>query len=253
MRPLRHKLDVAGAARIRPELADADIVHTPRPAHGLARATACPGGRPLTPSTRSTACRTSSSRGSAGRSRSRILRVSRGRLFWLEHGSAAHGGAAQPPGNGCRSLPGARRLCNRGTAFRRRRIHVIPNGVAGSKARARPAHDPRRDRNRGSAGAAQGGRRPARGERSAQDPHRLVIFGDGSLRRELEAQADAIGLARRVPRLRPRPRGTDRGARRVRPAEPRRELADCDSRGDGFSSARCGHFRRRRPRGRRRR
>jgi glycosyltransferase involved in cell wall biosynthesis len=191
VRPLRHKLDVAGAARIRPELADADIVHTHDRRTGLLV-------RPLARASGARSVHTL--HGVPDELFGRVGRqvaledptVSRGRLFWLEHGVL--GMEALLSRLGTLVVP-SQALADYAIAagFPAGRLHVIPNGVPVRRCEPRPAHDPPvigtavlLERRKGIDVLL---------EASAQleTPHRLLIYGDGPERRELEALAVRTG------------------------------------------------------------
>ena len=130
--------------------------------------------------------------------------------------------------------------------FPREALHVIRTGsrCAAASLRRRTS---RRGRHRGPAPAAQGDRRPARGERPPGDAGmRLVIYGDGPLRAELEAAGARPRPRRDFPGIVPDAARQLARAGRVRAPEPRREPADRDPRGDGRGAARGRDARRRR-------
>jgi glycosyltransferase involved in cell wall biosynthesis len=191
VRPLHNKLDLAGAARTWPELADADVVHTHDRRTGLLV-------RPL-------------ARGQGARSVHTLHGIpdelfgrvgrdvpvedptaSRARLIWLEHGLLrieallSYLGTVVVPSHALADYIAAH-------GFPRRRLHVIPNGIAVRRREPPPRHDPvvigtaaLLERRKGIDVLLEASTRLA-------TPHRLVIYGDGPLRDELEALARRLG------------------------------------------------------------
>jgi len=190
--PLRHKLDLAGAARLRLHLRGATVVHThdrragllARPAarllgarvvhtyHGLPHEIAHRVGRPDAPLPPG---------------------VSPARAWWLTHGylriEAALGrlGAVVVPSRAVADF-----LAQHG--LDRRRLHVIPNGIDVRRTEPAPARDPLVV---GTAGVLQhrkGIDVLLEACAKVQAPIRLELFGDGPLRGKLERQAAALGI-----------------------------------------------------------
>jgi glycosyltransferase involved in cell wall biosynthesis len=190
VRPLRHKLDVAGAARVA-RLADADIVHTHDRRTGLlvrplARAAGAHSVHTLhgVPDELFRAGRPPGrARGSYGLARP---------LVRLEHGVLGMEALLSRLGTLVVPSASARRLRNRGRLSGR--TPTRDTQCASRFEGASPtAHDPPVI---GTAALLE--RRKGVDvllEASAQlkTPHRLLIYGDGSQRRELEAQAARSG------------------------------------------------------------
>jgi glycosyltransferase involved in cell wall biosynthesis len=192
-RPLRHKLDLAGAARIRPELAGADVVHTHDRRTGLLV-------RPLAPAAGARSVHTlhgvpDELFGRVGRQSSVEDRpASRARLLWLEHGLLgieallSHLGTVVVPSQALADYAIE-------AGFPARRIRVIPNGIPVRRREPAPAHNPLVI---GTAALLQ--RRKGidvllRASTRLTFPHRLVIAGDGPERRELEELARRLGAS----------------------------------------------------------
>lgn len=191
VRPLHHKLDLAGAARIRPELAGADIVHTHDRRSGLLV-------RPL--ARQSGARSVHTLHGVPDELFGRVGRqapvedphASPARLLWLEHGLLrieallSYLGVVVVPS---RALADYAIRCG----FPARRMRVIPNGVSVRRREPAPAREPvvigtaaLLERRKGIDVLLEASAR-------LEMPHRLVIFGDGPQRRELEALARRVG------------------------------------------------------------
>ncbi len=193
VRPLRDKLDLAGAARIRTELADADILHTHDRRAGLL----------VRPLARSVAARSVHTlHGVPDELFGRVGRqipvedphASRARLLWLEHGLLrieallSYLGTVVVPS---KALADYAIRCG----FPSQRIRVIPNGVPVRRREPGPAHRPLvigtaalLERRKGIDVLLEASARLA-------IPHRLVIMGDGPLRAELEALANRLGAS----------------------------------------------------------
>jgi glycosyltransferase involved in cell wall biosynthesis len=190
-RPLRHKADLAGARRVWPELDRADVVHTHDRRAGLL-------ARPLALARRAHSVHTlhgvpDELFGQVGREVPVVdPEVSRARLLWLEHGLLrieavlSYLGTVVVPSQALADYLVAH-------GFPAARLRVIPNGVPVRRTEPAPAHDPIVV---GTAALLE--RRKAVDvllEASAQvaTAHRLVIYGDGPLRAELERLADRFG------------------------------------------------------------
>jgi glycosyltransferase involved in cell wall biosynthesis len=189
--PLRHKLDLAAASRIRAQLAGADVVHTHDRRTGLLV-------RPL--ARRAGARSVHTLHGVPDELFGRVGRqvpvedpeASRLRLLWLEHGLLrieallSYLGSVVVPSQ---ALADYAVSCG----FPAHRIRVIPNGIAVRRHEPGPARDPvvvgtsaLLERRKGIDVLLDASAR-------LEKPHRLVIFGDGPLRRELEGQAEHLG------------------------------------------------------------
>ena len=196
-RPLRSKLDAPGAARAWPELAGADIVHTHDRRTGLLV-------RPLAPGRGARSVH--SFHGVPDELFGRVGRqvpvedptASRARLFWLEHGLLrmeallSHFGTVVVPSQALADYVSAH-------GFPRSRLHVIPNGIAVRRGEPAPAHDPvvigtaaLLERRKGIDVLLEASAR-------LETPHRLVIYGDGPLRAELEERAHDLGAPAEFP------------------------------------------------------
>lgn len=192
-RPLRHKLDLAGAARIRAELAGAEVVHTHDRRSGLLV-------RPLARAAGARSVHTL--HGVPDELFGRVGRqvpvedptASRLRLLWLEHGLL--GIEALLSRLGAVVVP-SQALADYAVraGFPARRIRVIPNGIPLRR------HDPGRSHDPlviGTAALLQ--RRKGidvllRASARLATPHRLVILGDGPQLDELEALAARLGAS----------------------------------------------------------
>jgi glycosyltransferase involved in cell wall biosynthesis len=190
--PLRHKLDLAGAARLLPRLRDADVVHThdrrsgllARPLarlqgarvvhtyHGLPHEIAHRVGRPDAPLPPG---------------------VSPARAWWLTHGylrieaALARLGTVVVPSRAVAGFLAEHRVGRRG-------LRVIANGIDVRRTEPGPVREPLVV---GTAGILE--------HRKGIDvlidacsrvgrPLRLELFGDGSLRSELERRAVSLGV-----------------------------------------------------------
>ncbi len=191
-RPLRHKLDLAGAVRLWPELEGADVVHTHDRRTGLLlRPQAKPAGAQAVHTLHGVPDEIF---GLVGRNGAPFPPgVSPTRVAWLLHGLLrieallSHLSAVVVPS---RAL--ARFLVDRG--FPARRIVVIPNGITVRRTEPGPPNDPPVV---GTAAILE--------HRKGLDvlidacarirpPVRLEVFGEGSLRAELEARAERGGV-----------------------------------------------------------
>jgi glycosyltransferase involved in cell wall biosynthesis len=186
-RPLRNKLDVLGAARTWPELAEADIVHTHDRRTGLLV-------RPLARGRHARSVHTF--HGVPDELFGRVGRqtpiedpsASRARLLWLEHGLLrmeallSYLGTVVVPSQALADYVAAH-------GFPRKRLHAIPNGISVRRRKSAPAHDPvvigtaaLLERRKGIDVLLEASAR-------LSTPHRLVVYGDGPLRAELESVA----------------------------------------------------------------
>jgi glycosyltransferase involved in cell wall biosynthesis len=189
--PLRHKLDMAGAARVWRHL-DADIVHTHDRRTGLlvrpqGRARAAKVVHTLHGMPEEIALR-------VGRNDTPVPPgVSRARLAWLLHGylriEALLGrlGTVVVPSEAIRRF-----LVEQGVAPGR--IHVIPSGITVGPTKSRPAREPvvvataaNLEYWKGIDVLLEACARP-------RHPLRVEIFGEGSERASLESRAAALGL-----------------------------------------------------------
>jgi glycosyltransferase involved in cell wall biosynthesis len=189
--PLRHKLDFTGARRFRSQFADADVVHTHDRRTGLLV-------RPLARAAGAASVHTL--HGVPDELFGRVGRqapvedptASRARLLWLEHGLLRAEallslfGTVVVPSQALADYAAA-------AGFPRSRLRVIPNGVPVRRREAAPAHSPLVI---GTAALLQ--RRKGidvllRASARLTAQHRLVIYGDGPERRELEALANEVG------------------------------------------------------------
>lgn len=191
--PLAHKLDLRGAARVRSLLAGADVVHTHDRRTGLL---VRPQARALGAASVHTLHGVPDEVfGLVGRDDGRILPgVSKARAAWLVHGVlraeavlARLGTTVVPSEALCRFLAAH--------GFERSRMRVIPNGIETRRAEPSPRHEPLRI----ATAAVLEYRKGidvlvdacARLDRSI----RLDVFGDGTLRGDLEARARSLGVS----------------------------------------------------------
>jgi glycosyltransferase involved in cell wall biosynthesis len=205
--PLRHKADLASARRIWPLLADADVVHThDRRAGLLVRPAAKARGAAVFHTYHGLPHQI------AGLVDGRPAEASRAQAAWLLHGylaiesALALLGTVVVPSQAVARFLAAHR-------FPAGRLRVVPNGIDLRRREPAPAHEPlvvgtaailehRKGVDVLLDAAALVGR-----------PLRLEIFGDGSLRGELEARARRLALDvefhGRVPDVRERLEGLD--------------------------------------------
>jgi glycosyltransferase involved in cell wall biosynthesis len=186
--PLRHKADVAGARRIWPLLAGADVVHTHDRRSGLlVRPAARARGAAVFHTYHGLPHQV------ASLVDGRPAEVSGAHAAWLVHGYMAIesvlallGQVIVPSRAVARFLVAHR--------FPAGRLHVLPNGIDLRRTEPAPAHEPLVV---GTAAILE--------HRKGVDvlldavarvgaPMRVEIFGDGSLRGELEEQARALGV-----------------------------------------------------------
>lgn len=189
--PLRHKLDVAGAARVWRHL-DADVVHTHDRRTGLlvrpqGRARAAKVVHTLHGMPEEIALR-------VGRNDSPAPPgVSRARLAWLIHGYLriesllGRLGTIVVPSEAMRRF-----LVQRGLGSRR--IHVIPSGVTVGPARSRPAREPVVAATAANLEYWKGIDVLLEACARLRHPLRIEIFGEGSRRPSLESRAASLGL-----------------------------------------------------------
>lgn len=189
--PLRHKLDLAGAARVWRHL-DADIVHTHdrrtgllvRP-QGRARGTKVVHTLHGMPEEIAVRVGRDDGPGPPG--------VSRTRLAWLMHGYLriesllTRLGAVVVPSEAMRRF-----LAQHGIP--QSRIHVIPSGVSAAAARTRTGGDSFVAATTTSLEYWKGVDVLLEALASVRRPVRLEIFGDGSQRSSLESLARALGI-----------------------------------------------------------
>jgi glycosyltransferase involved in cell wall biosynthesis len=189
--PLRHKLDVAGAARVWRHVG-ADIVHTHDRRTGLlvrpqGRARSAKVVHTLHGMPEELALR-------VGRNDSPTPPgVSRARLAWLLHGQLrieswlGRLGTVVVPSDAIRRFLVQHRRASG-------RIHVIPSGVTVGPARTRPAREPVVAATTANLEYWKGVDVLLEACAQLRHPLRLEIFGDGSERPGLEARAAALGL-----------------------------------------------------------
>ena len=192
---IRHKLDVRGAARAWPALAGADVVHThDRRAGLLARPQARLRG----------AASVHTLHGVPEELSIRVGRtgdpvppgVSPARIAWLRHGILrleallSHLGAVVVPSQALAEF-----LVRHG--FPRGRMHVIPYGVEPRPVDRRPARDPVVLGTAANLEYHKGIELLLAAAARVEAPVALEIYGDGSTRNELEAEAARLGVAAR--------------------------------------------------------
>jgi glycosyltransferase involved in cell wall biosynthesis len=193
--PLRHKLDLAGATRVWPLVRRADVVHTHDRRAGLlarpqgrlrgARAVHTLHGLPEEIAAR------------VGRTSPPVPPgVSRARLAWILHGYLRVEGLLSRLGDVVvPSNAMARYLAEHGVP--ERRLHVIPLGVDAPTAaeRTAPPHNSLAIGTAANLEYWKGIDVLLAACASLRAPYRLEVFGDGSDRRTLEAQAARDGVA----------------------------------------------------------
>lgn len=201
VRPLHNKLDLPGAARTWPELEEADIVHTHDRRTGLLV-------RPLARARGERSVHTL--HGIPDELFGRVGRdvpvedptASRIRLLWLEHGLLrieallSYLGTVVVPSRALADYIAAH-------GFPERRLHVIPNGIAVRRREPPPRRDPvvigtaaLLERRKGIDVLLEASARLV-------TPHRLVVYGDGPLRSELETLARRLGVPAEFPGFAP--------------------------------------------------
>lgn len=190
--PMRHKLDLRGAAKAGPMLRGADVVHThDRRAGWLVRPYARARGIPVVHSMHGLPEEINQSLG-----RDRLIvapGATRARIAWLLHGYLrieallALTGAVVAPSRAMAAF-----LVEHGLP--RGRVHVIPYGMDVRRDEPPPAHEPpivgtvtKLEHWKGVDVLVEACGR-------ASHPFRLEIFGDGSEREQLEARARELGI-----------------------------------------------------------
>ncbi len=186
--PLEHKLDLGGARRVWPLLADADVVHTHDRRSGLLV-------RPLAHARRAAVFHTLHGlpHQVAGVVDGRPPVTNRARAAWLLNGYMAmewvlalRGTVVVPS----RSL--ARFLTSRG--FPARRLRVVYNGIDVRRTQPGPQHEPFTVGTAASLEHHKGIDVLLEGCALLARPLRLEIYGDGSLRSKLQAHARSLGV-----------------------------------------------------------
>jgi glycosyltransferase involved in cell wall biosynthesis len=190
--PLRHRLDIAGARRLRRELRGADVVHTHDRRTGLLV-------RPLARGQGAVSVHTL--HGIPDEIFSRVGRegapdepgVSRARIAWLVHGVLrAEALLSRLSTTVVPSHALARFLVERG--FRAGDMRVIPNGITVRRSEATAANEPPRIGIAAILEYRKGIDVLLSACARLETPFRLELYGDGSLRSELEQQAGLLGV-----------------------------------------------------------
>jgi glycosyltransferase involved in cell wall biosynthesis len=186
--PLRHKADVGGARRMWPLLAGADVVHTHDRRSGLLV-------RPAAKARGATVFHTYHGlpHQVAGLVDGRPAEVSRAHAAWLVHGYLAVESAL--------ALLGTVVVPSRAVArflvahrFPAKRLHVVPNGIDVRRAEPGPAHEPLVVGTAAILEHRKGVDVLLEACARVTAPLRVEIYGDGSLRAQLETQARTLGL-----------------------------------------------------------
>jgi glycosyltransferase involved in cell wall biosynthesis len=192
---MRHKLDARGAARAWPALAGADVVHThDRRAGLLARPQARLRGAASVHTLHGVPEELSIRVGRAGDPVP--PGVSSARIAWVRHGILrfeallSHLGAVVVPSQALAEF-----LAQHG--FPRRRMHVIPYGVEPRVVDARPLRDPAVFGTAANLEYHKGIEILLAAAARVNPPPVLEIYGDGSARGELEAEAARLGVEAR--------------------------------------------------------
>jgi glycosyltransferase involved in cell wall biosynthesis len=186
--PLRHKADVAGARRIWPLLGGADVVHTHDRRSGLlVRPAAKARGAAVFHTYHGLPHQV------AGLVDGRPVQVSGAHAAWLVHGYMAMESALAMLGQ---VIVPSRAVARFLVAHRfpAGRLHVVPNGIDLRRREPAPAHDPLVVGTAAILEHRKGVDVLLDAAARVDAPMRLEIFGDGSLRGELEQQARALGL-----------------------------------------------------------
>jgi glycosyltransferase involved in cell wall biosynthesis len=186
--PLRHKGDVAGARRIWPLLAGADVVHTHDRRSGLlVRPAARARGAAVFHTYHGLPHQV------AGLVDGRPAEISRAHAAWLVHGYLAVESAL--------ALLGAVVVPSRAVArflvanrFPASRLHVVPNGIDVRRVEPAPAHEPLVVGTAAILEHRKGVDVLLEACAQVTAPLRVEIYGDGSLRAQLEAQARSLGV-----------------------------------------------------------
>jgi glycosyltransferase involved in cell wall biosynthesis len=191
--PLGHKLDLGGAAAVWPRLSRADVVHTHDRRTGLL-------ARPQARLRGAVSVHTlhgvpDEIFGLVGRDDGRLAAdVSEARVRWLLHGLLPiEAGLARL---GTTVVPSAalrRFLVEHG--FPAERTHVMPNGVEVRRSEPGPRHEPLRIATAGILEYRKGVDVLLDACARVDLPLRVDVFGDGSLRSELERRARRLGVA----------------------------------------------------------
>ena len=192
---MRHKLDARGAARAWPALAGADVVHThDRRAGLLARPQARLRGAASVHTLHGVPEELSIRVGRAGDAVQ--PGVSPARIAWLRHGILrlegllSHLGTVVVPSHALADF-----LARHG--FPRHRMHVIPYGVEPLAVDARPTREPAVFGTAANLEYHKGIELLLAAAAQVHPPVSLEIYGDGSARAGLEAEAARLGLAAR--------------------------------------------------------
>jgi glycosyltransferase involved in cell wall biosynthesis len=186
--PLRHKADVASASKLWPLLGEADVVHTHDRRSGLlVRPAAKARGAAVFHTYHGLPHQI------AGLVDGRPAETSRTHAAWLLHGylaiesALALLGTVVVPSRAVARFLAAHR-------FPAGRLRVVPNGIDIRRREPAPAHDPLVVGTAAILEHRKGVDVLLEAAARAEQPLRLEIFGDGSLRGELEAYARGAGL-----------------------------------------------------------
>jgi glycosyltransferase involved in cell wall biosynthesis len=186
--PLRHKADIAGVRRIWPLLAGADVVHTHDRRSGVLV-------RPAAKARGATVFHTYHGlpHQVAGLVDGRPAEVSKAHAAWLVHGYLAVESAL--------ALLGTVVVPSRAVArfllahrFPASRLHVVPNGIDLRRGAPGPAHEPLVVGTAAILEHRKGVDVLLEACARVTAPLRIEIYGDGSLRVQLEGQARTLGL-----------------------------------------------------------
>jgi glycosyltransferase involved in cell wall biosynthesis len=190
--PLDHKLDLRGTAAVWPLLDGADVVHTHDRRTGLLV-------RPQARLRGAASVHTlhgvpDEIFGLVGRENGRVEPgVSEARIWWLLHGlmpieaRLARLGTTVVPSAALRGF-----LVEHG--FAEKRTHVVPNGVEVSRHEPRSRHEPFRIATAGILEHRKGVDVLLEACAGVDVPVRVEVFGDGSLRPDLERQGELLGV-----------------------------------------------------------
>jgi glycosyltransferase involved in cell wall biosynthesis len=186
--PLRHKADVAGARRIWPLLAGADVVHTHDRRSGLlVRPAARARGAAVFHTYHGLPHQV------AGLVDGRPAEVSGAHAAWLVHGYLAMESALAMLGQ---VIVPSRAVARFLVAHRfpAGRLHVVPNGIDLRRSEPGPAHEPLVVGTAAILEHRKGVDVLLDACARVDTPVRVEIFGDGSLRGDLEEQARVLGV-----------------------------------------------------------
>lgn len=190
---MRHKFDVRGAAKVWPALAGADVVHThDRRAGLLARPQARLRGAASVHTLHGVPEELSIRVGRAGDPVP--PGSSRARIAWLRHGIVrieallTYLGAVVVPSHALAEF-----LARHG--FPRGRMHVIPYGVGARAVEPRPLREPAVFGTAANLEYHKGVEILLAAAARVEAPLRLDIYGDGSARARLEAEAARLGIS----------------------------------------------------------